>query len=550
MTNSISFRLALVLVFVAVLIPSLHIPMQSDDFAYYSLGLSMDAQLVHYMGWSGRIVTNIISSYLLNLLPHFAYEIVNAFVFTLLMFFISVLPTSFGEDKCRTSAVCLLVVFSLYWIANPALGETSFWIVGSTNYLWPSMFVSGYFLYILRALGKSCGSKEAVSAIALGFLAGCSNENTSVVVVLITLFMIFNEKNKRALIFGLVGSFIGAAVLILSPGNKSRSNSFVDWKSLSFTEKFDLHFYERFPNIMSTYWQVYLVFIISIMAVFFIAKPNKKQLLYATVFFIGSILANAVFVASPYVPARAGNGALVLMLISLSFVINGLMQSTEKRQKLLYLSSVACFVLIYFVPSYYLFTSAVSNVWAQNKIKENIILEAKSKGFKQVEVPKFYFTQLLKPSDSLASFDNSAINLYYGVDAITYFPVGFNYADIESQPGIDVDLLVAGEVSVSKIYAYDEGRFGKTKLIFKVSGDIDSYFSSGAAMYVHVFLKDGTYVNRDTANPVIAINGANYTFADLGVDYHEIERIELGMYKGAEMLSGFVIKDPKFTVSN
>ncbi|MDI3184642.1 DUF3329 domain-containing protein [Pseudomonas paracarnis] len=550
MTKRISFCLALAAVFIAVLVPSLHVPMQSDDFAYYSLGLSLDAQLVHYMGWSGRIVTNFISSYLLNLLPHFAYETVNAFVFTLLIFFVSIMPASIDGEKSKTSALALLLIFSLYWIANPALGETSFWIVGSTNYLWTSMFVSGYFVFIFRMLGKVCGAKESFYASVLGFLAGCSNENTSVVVVLITIFMVFSEKNKRASLYGLAGSIVGAAVLILSPGNKSRSNSFVEWKSLSFLEKFDLHFYERFPAIMSSYWQVYLVFVVSILAVLFIAKPNKKQLLYAVVFFVGAILANAAFVASPYVPARAGNGALVLMLIALSFVVGGLLNSAERLKKLIYVSAVSCFILVYFVPSYYLFNSAVSNVWAQHKIKESMIFDAKSNGIKHVEVPQYYFTKLLKPSDSLASFDNNAINLYYGVEDISYFPVGFNYANIESNPKLDVDLLIASGVTMNSIYAYDEGVFGKSKLVFNVSGDVNSYFASGAAMYVHVFMRDGTYVNRDTASPTIKIDGSSYAFADLGVDYRQIERIELGMYKSTQMLSSFVIKDPKFSISD
>ncbi|MBW9244078.1 DUF3329 domain-containing protein [Pseudomonas paracarnis] len=550
MTKRISFGLALAFVFIAVLIPSLHVPMQSDDFAYYSLGLSLDAQIVHYMGWSGRIVTNFISSYLLNVLPHFAYETVNAAVFTLLVLFVSIMPSSLGVEKSKTSSLALLIIFSLYWIANPALGETSFWIVGSTNYLWTSMFVCGYFVFIFRMLSRCCGPKESFYATILGFLAGCSNENTSVVVVLITIFIVLAEKNKRASLYGLAGSIVGAAVLILSPGNKSRSNSFVEWKSLSFVEKFDLHFYDRFPAIMSTYWQVYLVFVISILAVLFISKPNKKQLLYAMVFFVGAVLANAAFLASPYVPARAGNGALVLMLVSLSFVVSGLLESAEKLKKLIYVVTVSCFILIYFVPSYYLFSSAVSNVWAQNKIKESMIFDAKSNGLKHVEVPNYYFTKLLKPSDSLASFDNSAINLYYGVEDIKYFPVGFNYANIEKNPKIDVDLQVANGVTMNSIYAYDEGVFGKSKLLFKVSGDINSYFASGAAMYVHVFMRDGTYVNRDTASPTIRIDGAAYTFAELGVDYRQIDRIELGIYKSTQMLSSFVIKDPEFSVSD
>jgi len=546
----IMFLLALAFVFVAVLIPSLHVPMQSDDFAYYSLGLSLDAQLVHYMGWSGRIVTNTISSYLLNLLPHFAYETVNSFVFVLLMLFVCVMPHSLTGLKNKAGPVSLLIIFSLYWIANPALGETSFWIVGSTNYLWTSMFVSGFFVYVFKSIDKASGIKESCLAVVLGFLAGCSNENTSVVVVLITLFVVFSEKNKRTAIYGLVGAAIGAAVLILSPGNRSRANSFVEWKSMSFLDKFDLHFYDRFPGIMSTYWQVYLVIIVSLLAVCIIVVPNRKHLLYAGVFFIGAVLSNAAFIGSPFVPERAYNGALVLMLISLSFVMSVVCDSEARRIKTLYAMAVSAFILVYFVPSYLLFSNAVINVWAQSKIRESIILDAKAKGLKEVQVPSYYYTKLLKPSDKLASFDNNAVDLYYGLDRISYYTAPFNYAGIERLPKADLSLPVIDGVLINRIYAYDDG-FGRgSKLLFRVDGNISAAFASGVFMYVHVFLKDGTYVNRDTAVPTMQFNGSNYTFSELGVDYEKIDRIELGMYRTTGTISSFVIKDPKFVKSN
>ncbi|AOE79441.1 hypothetical protein A7318_12805 [Pseudomonas lurida] len=319
---------------------------------------------------------------------------------------------------------------------------------------------------------------------------------------------------------------------------------------MSFLDKFDLHFYDRFPGIMSTYWQVYLVIIVSLLAVCIIVVPNRKHLLYAGVFFIGAVLSNAAFIGSPFVPERAYNGALVLMLISLSFVMSVVFDSEVRRIKTLYAVAVSAFILVYFVPSYLLFSNAVINVWAQSKMRESIIVGAKAKGLKEVQVPSYYYTKLLKPSDKLASFDNNAVDLYYGLDRISYYTAPFNYAGIERLPKADVSLPVIDGVLINRIYAYDDG-FGRgSKLLFRVDGNISAAFAGGVFMYVHVFLKDGTYVNRDTAVPTMQFNGSNYTFSELGVDYEKIDRIELGMYRTTGTISSFVIKDPKFIKSN
>jgi hypothetical protein len=534
--------------FVVVLIPSLHIPMQSDDYAYYSLGLSLDAQLIHYLGWSGRIVTNIISSYLLNLFPHYGYEIVNSFVFALLIAFIFLIPKAVDGKGLKGAALSLLLIFTLYWVSNPSLGETSFWIVGSANYLWPSMFVAGYFSFLFYCQNRKTETRDLFFGLVLGFLAGCSNENTSVIVVLITLFVAFAENNRTLSLFAIVGNLIGAGVLILSPGNGIRAKVFSDWRSLSLNEKFDLHFFERFPSIVSGYWQVYLVLIVSLFAIAVISKADKKQMLYAFVFFIGAFLASAAFIASPFIPARAGNGALVFLLISFSFLINVILQSDLKRLKVMYASCVILFLGVYFVPSYYLFNIAVGEVWAQSKVRESMLFEAKVNGLKEATIPSYYYTKLLKDSDKLSSFDNSSADGYYGLERITYVPATFNYANIQSLPKLNVNLLINDGVKISSIYSYEEGGGYKSKLLFEVVGDINETFNQGAFLYVHVFMKDGTYFNRDTGAAALTIGKSSYVLADLGVDHHKIERIELGMYKTNEMLSSFVIKEPSFSI--
>lgn len=544
----ISPSLCFLAMFVIVLIPSLHIPMQSDDYAYYSLGLSLDAQLIHYLGWSGRIVTNIISSYLLNLFPHYGYEIINSFVFALLIAFIFLIPKAADGQGVKGTAISLLLIFTLYWVSNPSLGETSFWIVGSANYLWPSMFVAGYFSFLFYCQHRNTDTRHLLFGLVLGFLAGCSNENTSVVVLLITLFVIFSEKNKLLSFIAMLGSAIGAGVLILSPGNGIRAKVFSDWRSLSLNQKFELHFFERFPSIVSGYWQVYLVLIVSLFAICVLSKADKRQILYAFVFFIGAFLASAAFIASPFIPARSGNGALVFLLISFSFLVNVILQSDFRRLKVMYASAVVLFLGVYFVPSYYWFNIAVGEVWAQSKVRDSMLLEAKVNGLREATIPSYYYTKLLKESDKLSSFDNSSADSYYGLDKITYVPATFNYANIQNLPKLNVDLLINDGVKINSIYSYEEGGGYKRKLLFEVVGDINKTFNQGAFLYVHVFLKDGSYFNRDTGAAALTIGKNSYVLADLGVDHNKIQRIELGMYKTTEMLSSFVIEEPNFSV--
>lgn len=539
--------LSIIAVFTAIVVPSLHVPMQSDDFAYYSLGLSIDAQLVHYMGWSGRIVTNTISSYLLNLFPHDIYEVINSVVFSLLVFFISAIPKAMAGEARWPSPLVIILIFALYWIANPALGETSFWIVGSTNYLWTSMFVCLYFFYIFSSEEKPSSKPRLTAALILGFLAGCSNENVCLIVVMISGVIFVFERQKTVALYGLLGAAVGSAVLLFSPGNASRARSFVEWKSLSFGEKFTIHFFERFPEIMSGYWQVYLVLALTLVFAAFVVKGYRKNLAYAGVFLVGAVLSNAAFVGSPFVPERAANGALVLMLISLSLAIHSIIRYGSKKLESLYFCCALGFILVYFVPSYVMFSQAVSNVWSQSRVREAMILDAKARGADEVKVPAYYYTKLLKPSDKLASFDNNAVDYYYGLKKIEYYPVSFNYADLKKVPRIDTHLVVGDGVIVDQILLSSEA-FGRNgKLLFGIDGDIDSYFKKGAAMYIHIFMKDGSYLNRDTASPAISLGQSKYLVADLGNSKKEIDRIEMGLYMPTSTISNLVVANPKFT---
>ncbi|HGB9247122.1 TPA: DUF6056 family protein, partial [Salmonella enterica subsp. enterica serovar Enteritidis] len=85
--------------------------------------------------------------------------------------------------------------------------------------------------------------------------AGCSNENTSLVVVLISVAYFFIMNRNKYLLIGVFGSAIGAGVLLLAPGNLSRASTIQDWYNQPLAWRVLEHFSERLPSAMGAYWQ-------------------------------------------------------------------------------------------------------------------------------------------------------------------------------------------------------------------------------------------------------------------------------------------------------
>ena len=98
---------------------------------------------------------------------------------------ISLLPSIIGNlEKLvyKGSFLTLWLVFIIYWICNPNLGQTTFWLVGSANYIWPLMWASSYFLYLLHLLTNKerLNFKKSILLSFFGIFAGLSNEATGI----------------------------------------------------------------------------------------------------------------------------------------------------------------------------------------------------------------------------------------------------------------------------------------------------------------------------------------------------------------------------------
>lgn len=208
--------LCLSIAFILIILPLFFTPVSSDDFIYVVNNSDWSDMHWRYMNWSGRLVADFASLILLQL-PSIIYIIIKAGIWVALIALISQLPSIFA-NKLNWNSNNFIIVFLLYWIANPNLGQTSFWTVGFTNYLLTNFFIVSFIALIFFLKGKKLKAWHFFVIPILGLLAGNSNENTSIVVILLLLVFLLIEKEKKVFLIAFPFSVIGTLSLLLSPG--------------------------------------------------------------------------------------------------------------------------------------------------------------------------------------------------------------------------------------------------------------------------------------------------------------------------------------------
>lgn len=524
--------LCFAVIFLLVLVPSLYIPMHSDDYSYYLMGMSIDKHYAHYMSWSGRIVADIISPLLLTTMPHWAYSAVNSIAFALLIIFISSIPRDNRGNTKTSFAIISALVFMLYWVANPNLGQTSFWIVGSANYLWTNLFIAIFLAYLLQV---SRGIKvNTVFLAVLSILAGCSNENTSVMLLLITVFLVFYENlPKNVKIVSISGVMIGSAFLILSPGNMVRASVpvFDSWYSSSIPHRIFVHFFYRFPQAFWEYWPVYIVLVAALVIASFAGTLSKKSVVYVSVFFIASIGANAILVASPVFPPRSMSGGLFFLLISTSFALSDAVKTKGAFERCILTASVL-FSAFYFIPSYTFFNLAMQKTFAQAKIRDSIVISNKQKGIDNISIPEFYFSQLIKPYDRFDLSHTRFMANYFGVKSINTFKVNFDYSMIDKGFARDVNIRINNNTFIKKMSFYPESFGIRNFIVMELNEPLIASKAPGLHGFMHIHLKGKTnYINADFELNAIDLNGRYFIGKDIkNAKYEDIDRIDIGAY--------------------
>lgn len=515
MSQAKKLIIAVLIFFALTAYTAMHVPLHSDDFHYMLKGLSIDAEIKSYTTWSGRVVSDMLSPLLLNSFSAKTIGVINAACLVSLIMMIAALPCILLRNS-RVSWFTFSVIFMLYWVSNPSLGETTFWIVGASNYLWNNFFIMAYLCFLARSDKNSLLS--ILSAFILGSIAGCSNENMAPIVVIISLvYTAYSFKSKRLILpaFGLFGALSGATVLLLSPGSALRALTFTEWTSTPLVFKVIDFFTNKIEHAISAYWFVYLLVLVLIVVRLRSSTEQQNRIdINLSLVFLGlGFLSNAAFMFSPVMPDRSLNGGLVLTLISVSFIlssydIEGRLAATPKA-----IALVIC--IPFFTLSYYLFTTSVIANYYQSKYRIDIIKKNKENGVMVINIPSLYFTQTLNKSDTLNSADGKGpMAILNGVKDLTYTFPDFDYSRIRRSSYFEGDKIVIDGLYIQRIYFYRDSIISPYKLIVQFNKPLTSVGSN--QVYMHINMKDGTSLGADIGNVSYMIDEKNYAKSHLG----------------------------------
>ncbi|ELY3830517.1 DUF6056 family protein [Cronobacter sakazakii] len=530
-------NLIYIIIFALIFPVAYFTPMHSDDFRYYLMGLSPSAHFQHYMTWSGRVVADYISTVLLSSNNHFIASAFNAAGITVLFWAISCIPR---DTKYSGSALTAISIFVLYWIANPNLGQTTFWIVGSANYLWTNLFIALFILSLFNL--KPTDSNIKITGVSiLGIIAGCSNENTSVTLIpiVITLCYIAHIKNGIGWIKSLVivtSVTVGAAILILSPGNRVRAlnHAFDAWKSMSIEEKIVSHFSERIDYAFTSSWPV-IAFGATLLFLNFMIKGglNREQIYFSGAFYVAFLFSNFVLVAAPSLPPRSFNGGFCFLLISFSFLVS----SIDEKNRFKTLSAPLLVAMLFFIPSYYLVLNAYHRTFIQSEFREKSVEVDKASGMVSTRVPDFWFTTLASNTQRFDFYHNGIVfGKYYGMKPIGLISPPFEYSVLVDGKTIDFDCQFDENLEQSNVIIKDGPPLIKSIIAFEFNGPTEGAAQDSSLSY-KVIYKDGTFDRKALSKYTIRLGGKNYFGFPLEKRSDDIKSIDIERYKPSGSIS-------------
>lgn len=419
-------------------------PMHSDDYYYFLKGVSLQATLHQYLHWSGRLVADFISSALLGLNNHFLTTMLNAVAVVALAWIIAYIPVcAHGQQGSRVAAdgfspTVFLLVFFLYWAANPALGQTTLWIVGSANYLWTNVLMCLFLLGFLSELRPSgCGPErkpwlawlKVFGLCLFAPFAGCGNENTSITSLALVAFLAWRQRHDghggRLLLLVVVFA-VGVALLLLAPGNFERyyAQSYQEWRQLGLGVRVLDHLYRRLPNAMVQYWEAFLVLALLL---WFGPRGSRGARYYVALFVGASFVANLALLPAPHIPRRAMNGGLVYLLVAISFAAHGFKVQVPEQMcarrdvnarpsRLLAVLTLACG--LHFAAIYYFMYYAYRATYEQAQVRDAIIRRGIANGQSHIDIPDFHFPRLLRERQQFDRYPSGVdMARYYGTTA-------------------------------------------------------------------------------------------------------------------------------------
>jgi len=236
--RKILFYAVVIVNYIMVTIYEFMTPHMTDDIIYSDVVAEANSffdlfvqEYEHYMNHIGRSLAHIILRIFLYIGNKGVFNIVAGGVFIAL----SLLVYANIDFKKKYDLRVYIGILILFWLFEPAISNTVFWETGACNYLFTATIMFGYITLFRKFYkeGKQGTLGAVIGMFFFGLAAGWCNENSSGGVILLVLILIAAKRIKDGdfggvrpwMLSGLIGNLAGFMIMILSPGNTSRSES-------------------------------------------------------------------------------------------------------------------------------------------------------------------------------------------------------------------------------------------------------------------------------------------------------------------------------------
>lgn len=282
------------LIFLFFLIISFFTPISGDDWNNYLACTSnsfinkISNAIELYFTWEGRFISRILLS---TLLCH--KKIFNIIVSILITSYIYLGTNLF--NKKNKSFILLMLFLTFLTLDSEIFTQSILWATGSITYLFPTVLI---FIYLSMYYKYICKKSEYkwyiyIPMILFSFLITMFAENIAFAFVFLNLLLniyeyIKNKKINKLLLCNLIFSFIGALIMLLSPGSAARTKLENESYEISFIKKI-IEGCEKF--IYFTFIRNYfLATITSIVNIQLMKKSKMKNILFNIINYISILL--------------------------------------------------------------------------------------------------------------------------------------------------------------------------------------------------------------------------------------------------------------------
>lgn len=392
--NNIALGIVGFLIFLLFFAINYFTPYLADDYSYLDhLSFESDKKIVSlfdfynsvkafYFGWGGRVLGYIFTC-IFSYMPKIIFALLNTSVYFIVVQLVYLVCKGNSEDNKLSM---WLGIHFLLWFCVPDYGQVMFWMCGSANYLWTSLFVL-LNIYFFRMYSYEKGIlRHKISAILvflIGILGGWAMENMSAaMLVILTLYIVYYIKNNiritMSVISCYIGNIVGFALLYFAPGNAIRSKS--DGEGLSFVFKFAMIDY---------YWVMFVGIICIIWAIFYFVLTDRKTTesnvvrKQSLLFVIGMFISAYCMMAAPTSPERTWYIVCVYGIIAVGIMYSSFdIKSYDKINKSI--SIVVLGIMVIFVVQATDTLYCSKEITDQTRARETYILEQKKLGNKDI----------------------------------------------------------------------------------------------------------------------------------------------------------------------